>query len=377
MPRKHRLVGGVESPQFRNNKISFPGCSALSAVSITFYKTITVASMKRKRSKTANLVQYIGLKTLVAFIRLIPLQIGVMVVKSLAHVFYLFDKKQRKIAYENLRIAYGDGLSDFQMRQIIRSTYLHFALVWIDFVKLPQIVSTDNWQNYFEIEGLEFAHKAQEEGKGVIFVTGHVGNWEVLGYAFEFFFQPLNSIAKHLKNPFADRYLTRLREEGRQKIIFTENASRKIIRVLRDNKPLGILVDQNARENNIFVDFFGQKAATTRSVATIALKTGSPIIMGFLRRTDKKYRFKVTLSEPIQIERSGNLEKDILSLTQRYTTLIESRIREYPHEWLWMHRRWKTKPPTTICSIKKKYLHGVCAGVSKSTTGIADRTMHS
>ena len=301
--------------------------------------------MKRKRSKIANFVQYIGLKILVAFIRLIPLHIGVLVLKSLAYLFYLFDKKQRKIAYENLRIAYGDGLSDFQIRKIIRSTYLHFALVWIDFVKLPQIVNSSNWQNYFEVEGLEFAKKAQEEGRGVIFVTGHVGNWEVLGYAFEFFFQPLNSIAKHLKNPFADRYLTRLREEGSQKIIFTENASRKIIRVLRDNKPLGILVDQNARENNIFVDFFGKKAATTRSVATIALKTGSPIIMGFLRRTDRKYRFKVTLSEPIQIERSGNLEKDILNLTQRYTTLIESRIREYPQEWLWMHRRWKTKPP--------------------------------
>jgi len=300
--------------------------------------------MKRKRSKIANFLQYVGLKILVAVIRLIPLRIGVMVLKSLAYVFYLFDKKQRKIAYENLRIAYGE-LSDFQIRKIIRSTYLHFALVWIDFVKLPQIVNTDNWQNYFEVEGLEFAQKAREQGKGVIFVTGHVGNWEVLGYAFEFFFHPLHSIAKHLKNPLADRYLTRLREEGRQKIIFTENASRKIIRVLRDNNPLGILVDQNARENNIFVDFFGQKAATTRSVATISLKTGAPIIMGFLRRTDRKYRFKITLSEPVQIERTGNLEKDISNLTQKYTTLIESRIREHPHEWLWMHRRWKTKPP--------------------------------
>jgi KDO2-lipid IV(A) lauroyltransferase len=301
--------------------------------------------MKRKRSRTANFVQYIGLKTLVAFIRLIPLHIGVLVLKSLAYVFYLFDKKQRKIAYENLCTAYGDELSDIQIRKIIRSTYVHFALVWIDFVKLPQIVNTSNWQNYFEVEGLEFAQKAREQGKGVIFVTGHVGNWEVLGYAFEFFFHPLHSIAKHLKNPFADRYLTRLREKGRQKIIFTENASRKIIRVLRDNKPLGILVDQNARENNIFVDFFGRKAATTRSVATIALKTGSPIIMCFLRRTDSKYRFRITLSEPVQVERSGNLEKDISNLTQKYTALIESRIREHPHEWLWMHRRWKTKPP--------------------------------
>ena len=166
-----------------------------------------------------------------------------------------------------------------------------------------------------------------------------------MGYAFEFFFHPLNSIAKHLKNPLVDTFLTRLREKGRQKIIFTENASRKIIRVLRNNKLLGILVDQNARENNIFVDFFGQKASTTRSVATIALKTGAPIIMSFLRRSDKKYKFKITLSEPIKIERTGNFEEDILSLKQRYTTIIESRIREHPHEWLWMHRRWKTKPP--------------------------------
>lgn len=301
--------------------------------------------MKRKRSKISDFVQYISLKTLVAVIRLIPLHIGVLVLKSLAYLFYLFDKKQRKIAYENLRNAYGDELSDIQMRKIIRSNYLHFALVWLDFVKLPRIVNTSNWQNYFQVEGLEFARKALKEGKGIIFVTGHVGNWEVLGCAFDFFFHPLHSIAKHLKNPFVDRFLTRLREEGRQKIIFTEDASREIIRVLRNNKLLGILVDQNARENNIFVDFFGQKAATTRSVATISLKMGAPIIMIFLRRTDKKYKFKITLSKPIQIERTGNLEKDILSLTQRYTTIIESRIREHPHEWLWMQRRWKTKPP--------------------------------
>ncbi len=301
--------------------------------------------MKRKRSKISDFVQYISLKTLVAVIRLIPLHIGVLVLKSLAYLFYLFDKKQRKIAYKNLRNAYGDELSDIQIRKIIRSNYLHFALVWLDFVKLPRIVNTSNWQNYFQVEGLEFARKARKEGKGIIFVTGHVGNWEVLGCAFDFFFHPLHSIAKHLKNPFVDRFLTRLREEGRQKIIFAEDASRETIRVLRNNKFLGILVDQNARENNIFVDFFGQKAATTRSVATISLKTGAPIVMIFLRRTDRKYKFKITLSKPIQIERTGNLEKDILSLTQRYTTIIESRIREHPHEWLWMQRRWKTKPP--------------------------------
>ena len=306
--------------------------------------------MKRKQSIISDFFQYIGLKILTAVMQLIPLHIGRVVLKSLAYLFYLFDKKQRNIAYKNLRNAYGNELSDMEIRRIIRRNYLHFAAIWIDFVKLPRIINASNWQNYLEVEGLELAKKAQEEGKGVIFVTGHVGNWEVLGYSFEFFLHPLHSIAKHLKNPFADRFLTSLREKGRQKIIFTENASRKIIRVLRNNNLLGILVDQNARENNIFVDFFGQKAATTRSVATISLKTGAPIVMAFLRRTDKKYRFKVTFSEPIKIERTGNLEKDIISLTQRYTTMIESRIREHPHEWLWMHRRWKTQPQLATTS---------------------------
>jgi len=293
----------------------------------------------------SDFVQYIGVRAFVSVIRLLPLNIGMLVGKSLAYAIYLIDRKHRKVAYENLRNAYGEDLSDFQIKKIIRRNYLHFASVGIDFIKMPQIVNQSNWQKYFEVEGLEFVRKACKEGKGIIFVTGHTGNWEVLGCAFEFFFQPLHSIAKHMKNPFVDRFLTRLRKYGNQEIIFKEKAAREMIKVLKNNECLGILVDQNARKNSIFVDFFGQKAATTRVVATLSLKTGAPIIMVFLRRSDRRYRFKISLIKPVQIEKTGDLEKDILSLTQRYTTIIESRIREHPHEWIWIHRRWKTRPP--------------------------------
>jgi len=178
----------------------------------------------------------------------------------------------------------------------------------------------------------------------MMFVTGHVGNWEVLGCAMEFLFhQPVHSIAKHMENPFNDRLVTQLREDGGQKIIFTENSARAILRVLKSNQLLGILIDQNVRDNNILVDFFGQKAATTRSAATLSLKTGAPVIMLFARRVEGGYKFKVSLSEPVQIEKTGDLEKDIFNLTQRCTSIIESRIREHPHEWLWIHRRWKLK----------------------------------
>jgi KDO2-lipid IV(A) lauroyltransferase len=303
----------------------------------------------KKRSKISDFVQYVGLRAFVGIIQLLPMNICMLMGMFLAYASYLIDRKRRKIAEENLRNAYGEDLSDSQIREIIRRSYLHLASVGIDFIKLPRIVNGNNWRKYFEVEGLEFARKAREEGKGIIFVTGHVGNWEVLGCAMKFLFHhPVHSIAKHMENPFNDRFFTKLRADGGQKIIFTENASREILRVLKNNQLLGILVDQHVRENNIFVDFFGQKASTTRSAATLSLKTGTPIIVLFARRVDRRYRFKVTLSRPIQIEKTGNLEKDIFNLTQRFTNMIESQIREHPHEWLWIHRRWKTRPPIVV-----------------------------
>ena len=306
-----------------------------------------VGRFKKKRKKRSTIIDYVlylAVKACVGVFRLMPLSVCMLIGKFLAYGGYLVDRRRRRIAEVNLRNAYGENLSDLQIQEIIRRSYLHLASVGVDFIKLPRIVNNNNWRNFFEVEGLEFAKKAQEEGKGIIFVTGHVGNWEVLGCAMEFLFhQPVHSIAKHMENPFNDRLVTQLREDGGQKIIFTENSAREILRVLKSNQLLGILVDQNVRDNNVLVDFFGQKAATTRSAATLSLKTGAPVIMLFARRLEGGYKFKVTLSEPVQIEKTGDLEKDIFNLTQRCTNIIESRIREHPHEWLWIHRRWKLK----------------------------------
>ena len=302
--------------------------------------------MKKKRSQISDFVQYAALSALVVIIQPLPLNFCMMIGRCFAYACYLFDRKRRAIAEENLRKAYGTDLSDIQRRRIIRSNYLHLASVGIDFIKLPQLVNGNNWRKYFDVEGLEFAREALEQEKGIIFVSGHLGSWEVLGCAMKYLFhQPVHSIAKHMENPFSDRFVTKLRENSGQKIIFTENASREILRVLKNNQLLGILIDQNVRENNIIVDFFGQKAATTRSVATLSLKTGAPVIMLFARRVDRRYRFKVTFSKPIQIQKTENQEKDIFNLTQKCTSIIESRIREHPHEWIWIHNRWKTRPP--------------------------------
>lgn len=299
---------------------------------------------KKKRPKTEDFALYLIVRLFVSVLSLLPLTVCVLMGRFFAYIAYLVDTKHRTVAEKNLRNAYGSELSESQIQEIIRLSYSHLASVGIDFIKLPRIVNSKNWQNYFEFEGLENAEKALKEGKGALCVTGHVGNWEVLGCAMAYVYhQSVHSIAKHMENPYMDKFFTQLRERNGQKIIFTENAAREILRVLKNNQLLGILVDQHVRENSIFVDFFGQKASTTRAVATLSLKTGAPVIMFFARRLAGGYRFKITVSEPIQIEKTGDMEKDIFNLTQRCTNLIESRIRERPHEWLWIHRRWKVK----------------------------------
>jgi KDO2-lipid IV(A) lauroyltransferase len=299
---------------------------------------------RKKRSKAENFALYLIVRFFVSFFRLLPLTFCELMGKFLASIAYLVDTKHRTVAEKNLRNAYGDELSEPQIHEIIRRSYVHLASVGIDFIKLPRIVNSNNWQNHFAFEGLENAQKALEEGKGALCVTGHVGNWEVLGCAMAYVYNhSVHSIAKHMENPYMDKFFTELREKNGQKIIFTENAAREILRVLKNNQLLGILVDQHVRGNSILVDFFGQKASTTRSVATLSLKTGAPVIMFFARRLEGGYRFKITVSEPLQVEKTGDIEKDIFNLTQRCTNLVESKIRERPHEWLWIHRRWKVK----------------------------------
>jgi len=198
--------------------------------------------MKKKSSKITYFAQYLGFTAFVSIVRLLPLNVSMLLGKSIASVFCFIDRKHRKIAYKNLSNAYGEELSDFQKRKIIRRCYQHFASVAIDFVKFPRKINGSNWKKHFEVEGLEFARNARKEGKGIIFVSGHIGNWEVLGCAMEFIFYPMHSIAKHMKNPFIDRSYTKLREYAGQKVIFTRNASRAMLRALKNNEMLGVLM---------------------------------------------------------------------------------------------------------------------------------------
>jgi KDO2-lipid IV(A) lauroyltransferase len=180
-------------------------------------------------------------------------------------------------------------------------------------------------------------------GKGGIYITAHFGNWELLGCIAPYIGLPVYAIARPIENPFVDSYLNKMRQITGQKIIPKKEAASGVMDILENGEFLSFLVDQNAGERGIFVDFFGKPASTTRTVALLSLKTGIPIIPVYGYRM-KGFKYKVVIEDPIYPVDTGDPTADITSITQTLTRRVEEWVRMYPEQYLWQHRRWKTRP---------------------------------
>ena len=181
-------------------------------------------------------------------------------------------------------------------------------------------------------------------GRGVLYVTGHFGNWELNAVAHGWLFGPVGVVARPLDNPFLDRRLCAARSVSGNEVIYKERALARVIKTLREGRGVAFLVDQNVQEQDgIFVEFFGRPAASTTVAAALALKTGCAVVAGrALPLPDGRYR--LIYDPPLSFRASGDRNADIARLTQQIASHIEGWIREQPDRWLWLHRRWKTQP---------------------------------
>jgi KDO2-lipid IV(A) lauroyltransferase len=193
-------------------------------------------------------------------------------------------------------------------------------------------------------EGRENADRVRAAGRGVVYVTGHFGNWEFYGVAFGWLGEPVGVVARPLDNPALEARLTAFRTRSGNTVISKRRALQDILRLLRQGAGVAILVDQNVQEQDgIFVEFFGRPAATTTVAAALAVKTGCALLPVHCEvRPDGRYKF--VYGRPLEWTATGNRQDDIARLTQELTTVIEGWVRERPEQWLWMHRRWKTQP---------------------------------
>lgn len=257
---------------------------------------------------------------------------------TLGVAFYYVSSRYRNVAIDNLKAAYGDQMSEQQVRSTAKRVFRHFARGLFEFFYLTSL-RPDQLDQLADIEGEENARSVLSEGKGCITITAHYGNWELMARKMVLRGYKVNVIARDSDDPGMTGIGRKLRESGGYKVYDKDQPLIGAFRALKRNEILAILPDQND-STGIFVDFFGRPASTATGPAVLSLRSGAPLVPCFCAR-DSNGKYKVTIHPRIQFESTGDEQADVHELTALITAAIEQEIRLHPEQWLWLHDRWK------------------------------------
>lgn len=256
------------------------------------------------------------------------------------------DAKHRRIARINLRIAFP-RMDDREAARIIRLCYVRMGTAAAEFIHIPKM-DRAYLADHFSIEGVEHVLRTQEElGMGGLGMTGHFGNWELLSHGYGSVVAPVAFIVRPLKDTVLDRIVTERREWTGNLVIRKENSAKEVMRAIRRKTLVGILIDQNVdRHKGVLVDFFTKPAYTTDGIARLALAMRTNVHPAFIFRDPRrKFHHTLRFGPPIPMDPDAPRDEEVFRLTRRFNEELEKVIREDPTQWLWFHRRWKTRPP--------------------------------
>lgn len=273
------------------------------------------------------------------FARYVPYKVGVYSGAVLGFAAYYLLPRERKRALAHLSAAFGNETPE-RVRKLARACFIHLGKALLE----TMLMTPGRLAQVVEVRGRENLLNALARGKGVIFVTGHIGNWELLGHVLASI-SPLSSVAAPIEPEQVNEMIVGLRAGMGIRTILRgrPGASRELIRVFRENRTLGILIDQDTDVESAFVNFMGRPSWTPTAAASMALKFGAPVVFGYIERR-KDNRHTVTLEGPLELIRTGDDGKDVLANTEMFTKKIEESIMKNPEQWVWMHRRWRRQP---------------------------------
>ena len=260
-----------------------------------------------------------------------------------ARVLLAVTPRLRKTAEFNLRLAFPDW-TDAKRRGTIRAMTRSLGWMAAEFARMPRY-TRKNIEDVIVLDGNENFLEGQRRGKGVLFLTAHIGAWELSSYAHALYGYPLHYMARPLDNARLDALVNLYRGLSGNEPIFKNESARAMLKVLKDTGTVGILADQNTmpQEGN-FVDFFGTPACTTAGIARVALHTDAAVVPGYAVWDDSLKKYRLRFEPPLELIRTDNTERDIFVNTQRFAKVTEDIIRKYPEQWAWIHARWKTRP---------------------------------
>jgi KDO2-lipid IV(A) lauroyltransferase len=270
--------------------------------------------------------------------------IPTFITKTLARLWYAFDRRHRLITLKNLEFALGRELTQAQRQQLAPEVFHHFIKLFFEslamlFLPLPQL------RQKVTVTGAEHADEALKLGKGIVAIVAHAGNWELTGMVYGLGYHPLAIVARRHDSPVLDRIIRFLRERGGNTMVAKQGGLKAIVTQLKKNQIIGMAIDQNTTtKGGILVDFFGHPARTTPIAAILARRFGTPVIPVLSRRLPDG-RHLIQISPPLPLEITDDAAADIQRHVQLQSDTIEAWVRVSPEQWLWLHKRWKNQFP--------------------------------
>jgi KDO2-lipid IV(A) lauroyltransferase len=298
----------------------------------------------RTRNKTLDLLTLLGLRIFEMFLHMFPVETNYKTARMIGDLMYYFDRRHRTRAIEHLRRSFPDW-TEKRLRRVARESLRHMMYLPVEMLFTTRKVTPETWRNHIRIVNMaESLRLLLEQQTGLIFLTGHFGNWEVVGYTMAALGFPNTAVARTLDNPYLNEHVLGIRQARGMTILDKRNVSMEIPELLEHKGVACFIADQDAGRKGCFVEFFGRKASTYKSIALLAMQHRTPVVVGFGRRLARPFQFEIGIERIIQPEEWDAQDDPLTWITQEYTAALEAVVRRDPAQYLWTHRRWKHRP---------------------------------
>jgi KDO2-lipid IV(A) lauroyltransferase len=280
---------------------------------------------------------------LVRLLGLLPRRAARGIGAGVGALAYRILPRLRSVGTRNLEIAFPEW-SEAQRQEVLRKLYRNLGWELAEFCQMPGY-TPENTRSFLRYDGLERYLAARDKGKGVLIVTGHLGAWELSSFYHSLMGHPMSMVIRRLDNAKVDQLVNGIRCLHGNRVLHKDDFARGLLGAMRHGESVGILMDTNMTPpQGVFVPYFGKLACTASGLARVALKTGATVLPGFMLWEDAEQKYVLHFGEEIVFDRTGDDEADTVTNTAKCTAAIEAYVRQYPDQWLWVHRRWKTRP---------------------------------
>lgn len=302
----------------------------------------TTGRGSRREVTTKHKVEYRVVRTVLGLLGCLPRSAGRAAGSLLGMAIFYGAKRLRSVGQQNLQLAFPQT-AQADRETLLRAEYRQLGHHLAEFARMPRY-SRQTLERMIDYEGLEHFERASAKGRGVLVLTGHLGAWELSSFFHSIMGHPMGLVIRRLDNPLINRYVNRIRCMHGNRVLPKDDFARSLLLEMKAGRTVGILMDTNMTPpQGTFVPFFGVPACTGSGLARIARKTGAAVLPGFLLEVPGG-RYRLHFGEEIELDVTDDSELDAISNTGRFTAVLEKYIRRYPEQWLWMHRRWKTRP---------------------------------